>query len=280
MQNFSLLCRTPNGRLLTENRLCRVLVSNFGSAAQFRKADCKKIPYEYIDFDNVVHTVTPEIASKINDNSETSWNQLRRQSTTLTYAKEEKPVYMMWNIKVTKEFSDNAKLSFFVNGILDVHPQYESGTSARTKREWSNHYNVENLNITPAVKADYKSVSRSGRHGFTAGILYCQQIAQKHSYDVEIINSAIPHVDFQTCFAPYAYFASEFGVVAGELSYQYNFTKLSPGLRLCGFWLSGNRVSGVQYDKTVGYNSVCPMISTFADSHNEKWLNASLFVKF
>lgn len=100
----------------------------------------KKIPYEYIDFDNVVHTVTPEIASKINDNSETSWNQLRRQSTTLTYAKEEKPVYMMWNIKVTKEFSDNAKLSFFVNGILDVHPQYESGTSARTKREWSNPF--------------------------------------------------------------------------------------------------------------------------------------------
>ena len=150
----------------------------------------------------------------------------------------------------------------------------------RTEKNIKYHYNVENLNITPAVKADYKSVSRSGRYGFTAGILYCQQIAQKHSYDVEIINSAIPHVDFQTCFAPYAYFASEFGVVAGELSYQYNFTKLSPGLRLCGFWLSGNHVSGVQYDKTVGYNSVCPMISTFADSHNEKWLNASLFVKF
>lgn len=100
----------------------------------------KKIPYEYIGFDGSTHDVTPEIAAKINDNSQTLWNQLRRQSTTLTYAKEEKPVYMMWNIKVTKEFSDNAKLSFFVNGILDIHPQYESGTSARTKREWSNPF--------------------------------------------------------------------------------------------------------------------------------------------
>ena len=100
----------------------------------------KKIPYQYIDFENVVHNVTPDIAAKINDNSEKQWNQLRRQSTTLTYAKEEKPVYMMWNIKVTKEFSDNAKLSFFVNGILDIHPQYASGTSARTKREWSNPF--------------------------------------------------------------------------------------------------------------------------------------------
>ena len=100
----------------------------------------KKTPYQYIDFQNVTHDVTPEIAAQINDNSNILWNQLRRQSTTLTYATEEKPIYMMWNIKVTKEFSDNAKLSFFVNGILDIHPQYSSGTSARTKREWSNPF--------------------------------------------------------------------------------------------------------------------------------------------
>ena len=100
----------------------------------------KKTPYEYIDFNNQTHAVTPDIAAKINDNSEILWSSLRRQATTLTYAKEEKPIYLMWNIKVTKEFSDNAKLSFFVNGILDIHPQYVSGTSARTKREWSNPF--------------------------------------------------------------------------------------------------------------------------------------------
>lgn len=100
----------------------------------------KKIPYEYIDFNNETHQVTPELAAKINDLNDTQWSQLRRQSTVLSYAKETKPVYMMWNIKVTKEFGDNAKLSFFVDGILDIHPQYASKTSARTKREWSNPF--------------------------------------------------------------------------------------------------------------------------------------------
>ena len=44
------------------------------------------------------------------------------------------------NIKATKEFGDGAKLSFFVNGIFDIHPEYVSSTSARTKREWSNPF--------------------------------------------------------------------------------------------------------------------------------------------
>jgi len=96
----------------------------------------KKTPYAYIDFSGATHEVTPEIAQKINSTSEIEWFQLRKQSTTLTYAKEKKPVYMLWNIKATKEF-DNTKLSFFVNGIFDVHPQYVSSTSARTKREWT-----------------------------------------------------------------------------------------------------------------------------------------------
>ena len=32
------------------------------------------------------------------------------------------------------------KLSFFVNGILDVHPKYVSDKSSTTKREWSNPF--------------------------------------------------------------------------------------------------------------------------------------------
>lgn len=99
----------------------------------------KKTPYAYIDFNGDTHEVTPELAEKINSNAEIEWFQLRRQSTALTYAKEEKPVYMLWNIKATKEFS-STKLSFFVNNIFDVHPQYVSNTSARTKREWTNPF--------------------------------------------------------------------------------------------------------------------------------------------
>jgi len=99
----------------------------------------KKTPYAYIDFNDETHQVTPQLEAKINSSDEIEWFQLRRQSTTLEYAKEKKPIYMLWNIKATKEFN-NTKLSFFVNGIFDVHPQYVSSTSAQTKREWTNPF--------------------------------------------------------------------------------------------------------------------------------------------
>ena len=99
----------------------------------------KKTPYAYIDFNGETHQVTPQLEAKINSSDEIEWFQLRRQSTTLEYAKEKKPIYMLWNIKATKEFN-NTKLSFFVNGIFDVHPQYVSSTSAQTKREWTNPF--------------------------------------------------------------------------------------------------------------------------------------------
>ncbi len=100
----------------------------------------KKTPYAYIDFNGETHDVTPELRKKILSNDEIEWYQLRQQSTIKNYAKEKKPIYMMWNIKITKEFNDNAKLSFFVNGLFDVHPQYQSSMSAKAKREWSNPF--------------------------------------------------------------------------------------------------------------------------------------------
>ena len=100
----------------------------------------KKVPYAYIDFNGVEHTITEEELEKINSKEETQWFQLRRQSTTSSYETEKKPVYLLWNIKATKELNDMIKLSFFVNGILDVHPKYMSDKSSTTKREWSNPY--------------------------------------------------------------------------------------------------------------------------------------------
>lgn len=100
----------------------------------------KKTPYAYIDFNNVTHIVTEEELAKINGNEDVSWYQLKRQSTKSEYEEDKKPIYLLWNIKATKELNDWAKLSFFVNGILDVHPKYMGKTSATTKREWSNPY--------------------------------------------------------------------------------------------------------------------------------------------
>ena len=100
----------------------------------------KKVPYAYIDFNGVTHTVTEEELAKIYSKEETQWFQLLRQSTTSKYETEKKPIYLLWNIKATKELNDMVKLSFFVNGILDVHPKYVSDKSSTTKREWSNPF--------------------------------------------------------------------------------------------------------------------------------------------
>lgn len=100
----------------------------------------KKVPYAYIDFNGVTHTVTEEELAKIYSKEETQWFQLLRQSTTSKYETEKKPIYLLWNIKATKELNDMVKLSFFVNGILDVHPKYVNDTRSETKREWSNPF--------------------------------------------------------------------------------------------------------------------------------------------
>lgn len=137
--NFWFNTHIPKFRLIFTNFFQFIWIQTKQKTDNF-EGIYKKTPYAYIDFNGDVHEVTPDLLEKINSNEDIEWSQLRRQSTTIAYAREKKPIYMMWNIKVTKEFNDNAKLSFFVNGIFDVHPQYQSSTSARTEREWSNPF--------------------------------------------------------------------------------------------------------------------------------------------
>ena len=100
----------------------------------------KKTPYAYVDFEGNTHVVTEAERRKINSKEETQWFQLLRQSATSMYETEKKPIYLLWNIKATKELNDVVKLSFFVNGILDVHPKYINDQKSKTNREWSNPY--------------------------------------------------------------------------------------------------------------------------------------------
>ena len=95
---------------------------------------------------------------KIKGNEDISWYQLKRQTTASAYAKDEKPVYLLWNIKSTKELNDWIKLSFFVNGILDVHPKYISKKENSTQRKWSQpFFGMELiLNIGNNKKGDKK----------------------------------------------------------------------------------------------------------------------------
>ena len=118
----------------------------------------KKTPFAYIDTQNKTHIVTPEVLEKIKGNEDISWYQLKRQTTASAYAKDEKPVYLLWNIKSTKELNDWIKLSFFVNGILDVHPKYISKKDNYTQRKWSQpFFGMELiLNIGNNKKGDKK----------------------------------------------------------------------------------------------------------------------------
>ena len=68
-----------------------------------------------------------------------TFRYFRRTILPVKYARNEKPISLLWNIKATKEFNKGTKLSFFVNGLLDVSPKYLSGKKI-TQREWHDPY--------------------------------------------------------------------------------------------------------------------------------------------
>lgn len=148
----------------------------------------------------------------------------------------------------------------------------------RTEQNTFYDFKVENFNLTPYGRLDYRLAKK--RYEFALGLQMGHQQAIRHKYDVEITASSIEHLDFQTCFAPYAYFAAEYWQTCADLSYTYFFKGFGLGAKMCYMNITGDRLSDVIYTKTIGFNSVCPMISTNPDQHNEQWFNTSLFVVF
>jgi len=96
------------------------------------------IPNQYFSFDGVLHDVDDEICRLIMADDPTV-RYFKQTYQAKRYAKTSKPVSLLWNIKATKEFKRGTKLSFFVNGLLDISPTYLSGTSITT-REWHDPY--------------------------------------------------------------------------------------------------------------------------------------------
>lgn len=76
---------------------------------------------------------------KLIEDNDATYRYLKRTILPVNYARNEKPVSFLWNIKATKEFSRGAKLSFFANGLLDINPKYLSGRKI-TQREWTDPY--------------------------------------------------------------------------------------------------------------------------------------------
>ncbi|MFI3322029.1 MAG: carboxypeptidase-like regulatory domain-containing protein [Rikenellaceae bacterium] len=94
------------------------------------------IPSYLIDTNGSIIPVEGDIYDKIN-NKEAEFVYLNRSIDPLNYALYSEPIYMMWTLKATKEFKNRAKLSLFVNNIIDINPVYTSGNST-TDRTWVN----------------------------------------------------------------------------------------------------------------------------------------------
>ena len=96
------------------------------------------IPTEYIDMKGNQLPVDEYIRSQIAADDGT-FRYFRRTILPVKYARNEKPISLLWNLKATKEFKKGTKLSFFVNGLLDISPKYLSGSKV-TQREWHDPY--------------------------------------------------------------------------------------------------------------------------------------------
>ena len=96
------------------------------------------LPKEYMDMDGRHLAVGEDVMAKIN-NDDDIFRYFKRTILPVKYARNEMPVSLLWNIKATKEFKHGTKLSFFVNGLLDINPRYLSGSKI-TQREWHDPY--------------------------------------------------------------------------------------------------------------------------------------------
>lgn len=123
----------PKFKLIFTNFIQLVWISS----EQYKDSHAK-YPYAYVDFNGETHTVETAEVDKINSD-DIIFRQLKKTILPIGYARNSKPVSLLWNIKATKEFNKYAKLSFFVNGILDINPKYLSGGKT-TEREWTDPY--------------------------------------------------------------------------------------------------------------------------------------------
>lgn len=96
------------------------------------------MPAQYMGFDGTVREVDDAVRTLILSDDPT-WRYMKQTLKPASYAVTRKPVSLLWNIKATKEFKHGTKLSFFVNGLLDISPTYINGSKV-TQREWHDPY--------------------------------------------------------------------------------------------------------------------------------------------
>ena len=183
------------------------------------------------------------------------------------------------NYKLTTQQGANALRAEFALGRHSTFGlQGGANYLHRNEQNTFYHFEVDNLNVMPYGRADYKLTKK--KFEFSTSVQSGIQSVRNHTYDVDITASSISHLDFQTCFAPYAYYAAEYTQTVAEISYTYFLKKCGIGAKVKYMNITGERLKDVGFDKPVGYYAACPMIQTMPDKHNEQWFNVSTFVIF
>ncbi len=142
----------------------------------------------------------------------------------------------------------------------------------------SQTYRIHLSTLTPHVKLGI------GWHGdkdnLALSLTYARQTVGDHDYDVVMQNTAIPHLDFQHAFSPYAYRCADLSMVAADISWQHHFGKLTAGLNAKLYLADGNRKDDASYTSAIGFTSSAPAISAAPDKHQERWGSVSAFIMF
>jgi len=131
--NIWLNTHIPKFKLIFTNFIQFVWVSS----TQYKDRH-QKYPYAYMDTEGNILPVTSAELEKI-DSDDMIFRHLKKTILPIKYARDSKPVSMIWNIKAMKEFNKYIKLSFFVNGIIDINPKYTTGEK-KTERDWTDPY--------------------------------------------------------------------------------------------------------------------------------------------
>lgn len=112
----------------------KLIFTNFIQIVWFEKSrlctDVNEYPSRYMDTDGKVAILTPE---QISANS--TFETLRRKFNSARYNELRRPVSLLLNLKLTKEFGRHARLSFFADNLLQVSPKYKNNY-LQTIRDW------------------------------------------------------------------------------------------------------------------------------------------------
>lgn len=141
-----------------------------------------------------------------------------------------------------------------------------------------NNHKISTTAILPHIGAGYQLTARKSEFDFNT--LYINKQMLSDTYDVNILNTSVKHIDFQHAFTPYAFNNSTFSCININTTYVYHFSKMDVGINCKLMFKRGDRDKDAQYLKEIGFNSIAPKIDPLQGKHNETWGALALFVVF